>query len=51
MNKVPDSVCKELAALVAKPEGEMGFSDPPALQRKKCGALWALHCMRFVVGW
>lgn len=34
MNKVPDSVRKELAALAAKPEGEIDFSDLPATQRK-----------------
>ena len=34
MNKVPDSVRKELAALAAKPEGEIDFSDLPATSRK-----------------
>jgi uncharacterized protein (DUF4415 family) len=34
MNKVPDSVRKELALLAAKPEGEIDFSDLPATQRK-----------------
>lgn len=34
MNKVPDSVRKELAALAAKPEGEIDFSDLSATQRK-----------------
>ncbi len=34
MNQVPDSVRKELAALAAKPEGEIDFSDLPATQRK-----------------
>ena len=34
MNKVPDSVRKELAALAAKPEGAIDFSDLPATQRK-----------------
>jgi hypothetical protein len=34
MNKVPDSVRKELAALAAKPESEIDFSDLPATQRK-----------------
>ena len=34
MNKVPDLVRKELAALAAKPEGEIDFSDLPATQRK-----------------
>ena len=33
MNKVPDSVRKELAALAAKPEGEIDFSDLPATSR------------------
>lgn len=32
MNKVPDSVRKELAALAAKPEGDIDFSDLPPLQ-------------------
>jgi len=30
MNKVPDSIRKELAALAAKPESEIDFSDLPA---------------------
>ncbi len=34
MNKVPDSVRKELAALAAKPEGEIDFSDLPATSGK-----------------
>jgi uncharacterized protein (DUF4415 family) len=34
MNKVPDSVRKKLAALAAKPEGEIDFSDLPPTQRK-----------------
>ncbi len=34
MNKVPDSVRKKLAALAAKPESEIDFSDLPATQRK-----------------
>jgi uncharacterized protein (DUF4415 family) len=34
MNKVPDSVRKELALLAAKPESEIDFSDLPATQRK-----------------
>ena len=34
MNKVPDSVRKELAALAAKPESEIDFSDLPATRRK-----------------
>jgi uncharacterized protein (DUF4415 family) len=34
MNKVPDSVRKELSLLAAKPEGEIDFSDLPATQRE-----------------
>ncbi len=34
MNKVPDSVRKELAALAAKPEHSIDFSDLPATSRK-----------------
>lgn len=34
MNKVPDSVRKELAALAAKPEGAIDFSDLPATAGK-----------------
>ena len=34
MNKVPDSVRKELAALAAKPEDAIDFSDLPATSRK-----------------
>jgi uncharacterized protein (DUF4415 family) len=34
MNKVPDSVRKELAALAAKPEAAIDFSDLPATSRK-----------------
>ena len=34
MNKVPDSVRKELAALAAKPEDSIDFSDLPATSRK-----------------
>jgi uncharacterized protein (DUF4415 family) len=30
MNKVPESIRKELAALSAKPESEIDFSDLPA---------------------
>lgn len=30
MNKIPESVRKELAALAAKPESEIDFSDLPA---------------------
>lgn len=30
MNKVPESIRKELAALAAKPESEIDFSDIPA---------------------
>ncbi len=30
MNKVPESIRKELAALAAKPEGDVDFSDIPA---------------------
>lgn len=32
MNKVPESVRKELAALAAMPESEIDFSDLPPLQ-------------------
>ena len=34
MNKVPDSVRKELAALAAKPERAIDFSDLPATSGK-----------------
>ena len=34
MNKVADSVRRELAVLAAKPEGEIDFSDLPATSRK-----------------
>jgi uncharacterized protein (DUF4415 family) len=34
MNKVPDSVRKELAALAAKPEAAIDFSDLPATSGK-----------------
>ena len=34
MNKVPESVRKELAALAAKPEDAIDFSDLPATSRK-----------------
>ncbi len=34
MNKVPDSVRKELAALAAKPESAIDFSDLPATSAK-----------------
>ena len=34
MNKVPDSVRKELAALAAKPESAIDFSDLPATSSK-----------------
>ena len=34
MNKVPDSIRKELAILAAKPEAEIDFSDLPATSRK-----------------
>ena len=30
MNKIPDSIRKELAALAAKPESEIDLSDIPA---------------------
>ena len=30
MNKVPEAIRKELAALAAKPESEIDFSDVPA---------------------
>jgi uncharacterized protein (DUF4415 family) len=34
MNTVPESVRKELAALAAKPDGAIDFSDLPATSRK-----------------
>ncbi|MEO6024851.1 MAG: BrnA antitoxin family protein [Burkholderiales bacterium] len=34
MNKVPKSVRKELAALAAKPEREIDFSDLPATSKQ-----------------
>ncbi len=34
MTKVPETVRKELAALIVKPEGEIDFSDLPATTRK-----------------
>jgi uncharacterized protein (DUF4415 family) len=34
MSKVPNSVRKELAALAAKPENEIDFSDLPETKRK-----------------
>lgn len=40
MNKVPESVRKELAALAAKPESEIDFSDlPPTTQQDWSGAV------------
>jgi len=39
MNKVPKSVAKELAALAAKPEQEIDFSDlPPTTAQDWSGA-------------
>ena len=34
MKKVPEAVLKELAALAAKPESEIDFSDIPATDEK-----------------
>ncbi|MBI4756606.1 MAG: BrnA antitoxin family protein [Betaproteobacteria bacterium] len=34
MSKVPESIRKELAALAAKPESEIDFSDIPATTEK-----------------
>jgi hypothetical protein len=34
MNKVPESIAKELAALAAKPESDIDFSDIPATTAK-----------------
>jgi uncharacterized protein (DUF4415 family) len=34
MNKVPESIRKELAALAAKPESEIDFSDLPATTKQ-----------------
>jgi uncharacterized protein (DUF4415 family) len=34
MNKVPESIRKELAALAAKPESEIDFSDLPATSKE-----------------
>ena len=34
MNKVPKSIRKELAALAAKPESEIDFSDLPATSKQ-----------------
>lgn len=34
MNKVPESIRKELAALAAKPESEVDLTDIPASSRK-----------------
>lgn len=34
MNKIPDSVRRELAALAARPESEIDFSDLPATSSK-----------------
>ena len=39
MNKVPESVRKELAALAAMPESEIDFSDLPPLQAQDWVAL------------
>ena len=40
MNKVPESVRKELAALAAKPESEIDFSDlPPTTAQDWHGAV------------
>lgn len=40
MNKVPEAVRKELAALAAKPESEIDFSDlPPTTQQDWSGAV------------
>ncbi len=34
MNKVPESIRKELAALASKPESEIDFSDIPATSKR-----------------
>jgi len=34
MNKVPESIRKELAALAAKPENDIDFSDLPATAKQ-----------------
>ncbi len=34
MNKVPESIRKELAALASKPESEIDFSDIPVASRQ-----------------
>lgn len=34
MNKVPESIRKELAALAAKPENDIDFSDLPATREQ-----------------
>lgn len=34
MNKVPESIRKELAALAARPESEIDFSDLPATKEQ-----------------
>ncbi|WP_041742263.1 BrnA antitoxin family protein [Collimonas fungivorans] len=34
MNKVPESIRKELAALAAKPESDIDFSDLPATTKQ-----------------
>ena len=40
MSKVPESIRKELAALAAKPESEVDFSDlPPTTARDWTGAV------------
>lgn len=40
MNKVPESIHKELAALAAKPENEIDFSDlPPTTEQDWHGAV------------
>ena len=40
MNKVPESIRKELAALAAKPENEIDFSDlPPTTEQDWRGAV------------
>jgi len=40
MNKIPESIRKELAALAAKPENEIDFSDlPPTTEQDWHGAV------------
>lgn len=40
MNKVPEAIRKELAALAAKPENEIDFSDiPPITEQDWTGAV------------